>query len=246
MTMINKPKILETHDNELIVYMNGKVKSIPNNSYSILKKMYFGDNRIMYTFADFVQITETYNPRIFNLVYDKFMITVRQEYANQICDCILEHYKTGTYVKYKELFLNVYSEEHEDEIVESFILGLSPYIKIEKKTFKHNTGLAPVPVYLINDNFAIDSKGTSYYKRESDNTWAFLCTVVQSHNQSYKVQLKGVGWAKLSEKMSDVISKIIFFLHPNIKDTVFTNQLHEHSPSLYKTIIMGRYLNDKQ
>lgn len=238
-----KPKILEEHDNEFLIFVDGKIKSIPNTSYSKLKNMYFENNRIMYKFADFVEATETFNPRIFNLMYDNLLITVRQDMSERVCKSIEDHFINGDYTKFKELFLEVYSEEHEDEIVESFILAISPYVRIEKKEFKHNTGKARLPVYIVKESFAIDSTGVSYYRREDDNTWQFLCTIVQSANQSYRVPLKKIGWAKLSETMSDIISKIIFFLHPNINDGVFTGQLKEHAKLLYNSLMDGTYQN---
>jgi len=236
-----KPKVLEEHDNELLIFVDGKVKSIPNTSYAKLKNMYFENNRIMYKFADFVEATETYNPRIFNLMYDNLLITVRQDMSERVCEAIEDHFVKGDYIKFKELFLEAYSEEHEDEIVENFILNISPHVRIEKTLFQHNTGKAKLPVYIVKNSFAIDSTGTSFYKRDDDGSWQFLCTVVQSANQPYRVPLKKIGWAKLSETMSDIISKIIFFLHPNICDGVFTGQLKEHAKLLYNSLMDGTY-----
>jgi len=241
-----KPRILETHDDELIVIVDGKVKTIPNTPYTILRKMHMGDNRIIYTFAPFVLATETYNARIFNLVYDKYTITTRQDLANQVSQTILDHYKNGDYTKFKELFLGLYSVEHKDELVEKFILSLSPLVSVEKKDFATVEGTkAKLPVFIVGDKFGIDASGVSYFKREGDNKWNFLCTVVTSQNQSYRIPMGSLGWAKLQPEDSSIISKIVFFLNPNPKDGVFTGQLKESSPILYKSIIDGTYLKEK-
>jgi hypothetical protein len=240
-----RPKILEEHDDELIVLINKKVKTIPNNAYTILRKMHMDDNRIIYTFAPFVTATETYNDRIFNLVYDKFLITVRQDLANEVCETILDHYKKGDYTKFKEMFLRVYSHEHQDELVQKFIQSLSNDIKIETKLFHHNTGDAACPVYIIGGKFAIDAGGTSYFYRESDKSWTFLCTVVTGETQSYRVKMGDIGWAKLTPKMSGIIAKVVFFLNPNAKDGVFTSQLKGESPRLYSEIQDGSWLKGK-
>ena len=241
-----KPRILETHTDELIVMVDGKVMTIPNTPYTILRKMYMGDNRIIYTFAPFVTATETYNDRIFNLVYDKYTITTRQDLANSVSQTILDHYKNGDYTTFKEMFLKLYSVEHKDEIVEKFILSLSPLVSIEKKDFATVEGTkAKLPVFIVAGKFGIDAAGVSYYKRENDNKWNFLCTVVTSQNQSYRIPMGNLGWAKLQPEDSSIISKIVFFLNPNTKDTVFTGQLKESSPILWKSIIEGSYLKEK-
>jgi hypothetical protein len=247
-----KPRILEEHKDELVVIINGRVKTIPNNPYTKLRKMYMNDNRILYTFAPFVKANETYNDRIFNLEYDKYALQTRQDLANQIADSILDHYKTGDYTKFKNIFLSLYSTEHKDELVEKFIISLSPLVKLVKKDFviiENSNREAKLPVYTIDNKFAIDSKGVSWFKRENDNKWQFLCTVVTSQNQTYRVPMGNLGWVQLLPEDSSIISKIVFFLNagspPNNKDTVFTGQLKEHSPLLYMSIIDGTYLKQK-
>lgn len=234
------PKILEEHDDELIVMVDGRVMTIPNNSYTIVRKINFGGKRIQYEFAPFVSATETFNDRIFNLVYDKYLITVRQDMATKICDAILDHYKKGDYSEFKDLFLSVYSEEHQDELVEKFILELSPHVELVK-SFKHLQGTITGNVYIVGEKFAIDPNGTSYYKREADNEWQFLCTVVTSQTQSYRVPMGDLGWAKLNEKVSGIIAKIVFFLNPNVKDSVFTNQISKFSPKLHESVMSGKW-----
>lgn len=247
-----RPRILEEHDDELVVIVDGKVKTIPNNPYTKLRKMYMGDNRIFYTFAPFVKATETYNDRIFNLEYDKYTVTTRQDLANKVADSVLDHYKNGDYTKFKQLFLSLYSVEHKDELVEKFIVSLSPLVKLVTKDFvtiESSNREPKMPVYTVDNRFGIDAKGVSWFKREIDNKWQFLCTVVTSQNQSYRVPMGDLGWVGLTPEDSSIISKVVFFLNagspPNNLDTVFTGQLKEHSPSLYSAIIDGTYLKEK-
>jgi hypothetical protein len=237
-------KVLKESESELIVYRNGEVDTIPNEPYTKVRKLYFNDKRILYDFVPGVSAQETFNDRIFNLMYDKYRLVVRNEHSNELCAAIKEHFDTGDYSKFKDMFVRIYSEDHANEFAEKFIRQLSPYIKIEKKYFKHNNGEPKLPVYVIGNSFAIDSTrdAVSYFHREDENAWQFLCTVVSGKNQSYRVPFDDLGWITIDKVTSNIISKIVFFLNPVKKDGVFMRQVQRSAPKLFSAIQAGTHL----
>lgn len=238
-------KILKETPSELVVYDNGTIDTIANEPYTKVSKLFFNNKRIMYEFVPGVKVQETYNPRIFNVTYDKFRILSKQTDAGTICSAIEEHWNKGTYSKFKEYFVNVYSSEHRDEFVEEFVTNLSPLIKLEPN-FKTASGNGKQPVYVIGNSFAVDAEGVSYYHRETGNDWEFLCTVVQGANQTYRIPMDNIGWITLTGKINNVISKLVFFLNPNKNDGVFTRQLRNNSPRLYLSIQTDKHIEHYQ
>ena len=233
-------KILKETPSELIIYENGSIDTIANEPYTKVSRLYFNKKRIMYNFVPGVSVQETYNPRVFNVVYDRFRMLSKPTDAGKICSAIEEHWKKGTYAEFKEYFVNAYTKEHSNEFVEKFILNLSPYVKLEPH-FRAANGTGKQPVFVIGNSFAVDGEGVSYYHREISNDWEFLCTVVQGANQTYRIPMEDIGWITLTGNVNNVISKIVFFLNPNPNDRIFTNQLESTSPVLHKKINDGMH-----
>lgn len=239
------PQILEEHKDELIIRTReGKITTIPNDPYTIVKKMFFNEKQILYPFDDYVSANETFNDRIFNLTYGKYEITSRPNQANAVCQAIIDHRKKGDYLSFRKLFLDSYSEDHVNELVIEYITGLNPNIKYVKE-FKHNTGKIEHGVFIVGNRFAIDSQNGnhSWYFREADETWEHLCTVIESAMATYKVKVGDVGWAKIDNDAAGVIAKTAFFLRPRATDKVFMDQIRTASPVTHQEILTGEWHN---
>ena len=103
------------------------------------------------------------------------------------------------------------------------ILSLSNHITIEK-SIETGYSIVEKDTYIVGEKFAVDETGVSYFKNEETNKWEFLCLVVLGNVDE-----------------DNVTAKVVFFLNPGVKDTVFMNQIKSKSPKLYEELRTGNW-----
>ena len=209
-------QVLDKRDGVYIVMRNSKVFTVSKDDYMELKLEHYNGNRIFYEFSDGISVQETYDDRIFNCHLYNVIINVRD--GNAIARLIRDKNEAG----FIELVKQHYYTAHRIELLEKI---LDTY---GDRVVKIKGG------YVIDDIFMVDDKGTSYYKNQSQqrtlkhfkdkNEWKFLCTVAQRGVRRITMDTE-VGVLELDETCMTILAKIGFFCNPNIKDSVFMNQL---------------------
>lgn len=201
--------LLAEREKQLIILENDNVSTVIRDDYNELRYKEFGGNRIFYKFADGMEVAETYDKRIFNCMYSGKTINVRD--GNKVAKAIKEHQKTGNSEVFINTFKQEFYEENKREIIYEFLGKFGDRIKMTKN------------MYVIDDMFAVDNSGTSYFLDEY-NKWKFLCTVAQGHLRDMVIRTE-VGEIQLDQTALTIIAKIIFFINPNTEDSIFMRQL---------------------
>ena len=185
-----------------------------NDSYNQLKYGEFEGNRIAHHFDDEAYIQETYDDRIFNCIYKGERMQIR--IADKLCDTIVGKNKE----EYIILFKSCFYEAHKIEILTGLVkdsYGVRVKMRLDNS-------------FVIDDRFMVDTHATAHYLKRSkawkDDKWSHLCIVVKEHNKNKKIKTR-VGMVEIDSKLLEILAKINFLLYPNVKDTVFTNQLPE-------------------
>ena len=104
-------KVIDTNKNHLtILHDDGKISTVANTDYYYLKydptTIQYRDetNRIFYYFYDDEKIQETYNNKIFNLLYRGKLYQSRQDEVEMICGFILKKDKIAFKVYVEERY----------------------------------------------------------------------------------------------------------------------------------------------
>jgi hypothetical protein len=230
-TPSNTIQFLDERDDVYLYLIDGQVKTVIKDDYTRVKYKEYNGNRIFYDFGGGWKIQETFNDRIFNCYKDEEVINIRD--GNAICRFIESNNKDG----YIEYFKTIYLRQHKTEYLEQIIESMGDRVmKIGDR-------------YVVDERFAVDSQGTSYYLADEKsrynrlwdtNQWKFLCTVADGNNGRDIAKLSidtPVGMVELDSTCMTIIAKLNFFLKPNVLDTVFYNQL----PKYLKDTLMAEY-----
>jgi len=203
----------------LLIYDdNGKVNTITKDAYNELKFKSYGGNRIFYTFKEDYDVAETYDARIFNCTYDGNTIQIRD--GNAIAMAITAHKKSGDLHPYITLFRSIYFKKHKDDLIRSFVDSIAD--TKDRIRILNDGGI------LVDDMFMVDDHGTSYYRNPGNdvgvNAWHHLCTVVQGELRTMFID-SPIGQVEIDATTITIIGKVLFLMNPNLKDSVFMNQL---------------------
>ena len=205
--------IRSVRDDHLIVYFNGIIMTKINDSYNRLKYGEFMGNRVAHNFDDEAYVQETYDDRIFNCVYKGERMQIR--IADKLCDTIVGRNKE----EYIILFKSCFYEAHKIEILTGLV----------KDSFGDRVKMKPDDSFVIDDRFMVDTHATAHYLKRSkawkDDKWSHLCIVAKAVSKK-KIKTR-VGMVEIDVKLLEILAKINFLLYPNVKDTIFTNQLPE-------------------
>jgi len=213
----------EREDQIIIVDLNGIVDTKPKTDYFILKFKDFDGDRIFYQFDIDSWIQETYNDGIFNCVYKKERMQLRQ--ADRIAFAINWH-KNNKNPK----------------------LGLKPFEELFKKNFAHNIQLDVLKSILkpfehrlkyvddgieIDERFFVNKNAQAHYKNEG--IYKSLCIVASGYLENFDVDSK-IGDIEINAKTLEIVAKVMFLIKPNMKDSVFTEQVQQGNPELLEEL----------
>ncbi len=221
-------KVLEIRPEQVICIDNGKLTTKPNSPYYSLKYFYSGGNRIAYTFSDVSCIKETFDDRIFNCWCNGKRLQLRQDLSEKLAVAINHHMESGDVQKYEELFNLAYKEQPNWQILDIYLRNVE--------------GVSQTSIgYIIYDSFRIDFKGNAWVcgnygnniEEYQINCWNSLCIVMQGAGNSH-ITDEGTLFDENGSIISvnaltiTILTKILFLLNPNLKDSVFTSQLPEN------------------
>lgn len=206
--------ILEDREDQIIVTdINGKLATKPKTEYYLLKYKDFDGGRIFYQFDKNSWIQETYNDGIFNLVFKNEKMQLRD--ADKICFCINFHKFYGKSIHrskpFEELFKKNFTDKLETDVLKSIL-----------KPFEHRLNFVKDGIE-VDGRFYIDKNAQAFYK---SGIWKSLCIVAFGVEKEDSFDIDSViGNIEINSKSLQIIAKIMFLLKPNIKDSVFFNQL---------------------
>jgi len=204
--------------------VNGKILIRNIDEYNLMKYKDFKGDRIIVKLNNKCEVIETYNNGIFNVRYEGYKMQIRDKI--EVCKRLKFCLDTGSDQPIKELLLN----NVKDTIKEDWIREvLKPFgDRVEIKTIDNKT-----KVY-IDNLFCVDSNGQAYFK--TNGSLKNIC-IVADHSGKLNFKLgHELGKFDLDFRTLEIYSKVLFFLFPNVKDSVFMNQL----PAKIKSIIKGK------
>ena len=206
-------KVLDYNDNHLtILNDDGKVECVVNDDYYHLKYDMVNINhrdetdRIYHDFTDTQKIQETYNNKIFNLMFSGVILQSRQEEANRICQFITNEDCTG-YMKYCG---DRYQVLNCQDLMKKLLFAYAGRLKFRKRGI------------VVDDNFMVGYDGSAFVKKFK--RWQPLCLVVDGYIREKLIDT-AVGSIRMSRLLQTIMVKVGFCLKPNVKDRVFMNQL---------------------
>lgn len=213
-------RLLESNSNHMVIISDeNKVETIPLTSYHILKvlpeySIYRNDEgRITWNFES-GSAQETYDTRIFNIKFNNKRFQLRELQADKLCDIILNNDNSG----FLELAGQCYQEQNQEDLVKLLLEPFLDRLKITKKG-----------IY-IDGIFKVGWSGTAfvreilYDKHKGISKFKHLCIVPKGLVREQRINTP-MGEMVLNPVLQTIISKIVFLLHPNMQDKVFTNQL---------------------
>ena len=240
---MSKCKIISVREDHILVYKDGTVQTKINDSYNKLKYGKYDGNRIFYKFEDGILVQETYDDRIFNCQYSGMKIQIRK--ADELCNVITCRDKTG----FIELFKDCYYEDHREELLNDMVrdsFGSRVIMRKRASNDVHDKDYNPLDIssgdkiIVIDDRFMVDQHATAHFLKQwskektqlsnhnwrgsKKSRWEHLCIVVQGGLRSKGIKTD-IGIIKLDSKILEILAKINYLLHPNVKDTVFMGQL---------------------
>ena len=118
---------------------------------------------------------------------------------------------------YAIVFKETYYEIHKIELITDLV----------KRSYGERVKLMNDNIFVIDDRFMVDSKGTAHYGKKgkhTDKRWEFLCIVVKGRPRKKAIKTK-IGLVELDEKLLEILAKINFLINPNMTDSIFTSQL---------------------
>ena len=207
-------QIIAERDNTLILYMGGKVKTVPNTIYNQLKYRDFKGERISYKFNDDMHVQETFDDGIFNAFIKEETVQIRDGVS--LCVSIKEHKETNSNELFDTLFKKIYFKSKKNEIMQQMLSVFGE--RVQTKTTDKETR------YIIDDRFMVNDKGVSHYLSDKGNEWKFLCTVAQGNLGTMSITTD-IGEIQLESTELTIMGKVGYLLAPNIQDNVFFHQL---------------------
>lgn len=205
--------ILDSQYETLTIKNKDGLLSIRNiDEYNILRYQDFNGERIIIDLDENCSITETFEEGIFNIKYKDTSMQLRNkiEIAKRIKYCI----ENKTSDPIRELLFNEIKDELKEDILIRWLYPFGSRLSINKDCI------------IIDDLFKVDMNGQAYYK--SNNTFNRLCIVAGKTGQINKVLTHELGDIQIDFKTMEIYTKVLFLLFPNIKDSVFFNQLPEN------------------
>ena len=206
-------KVLDCNANHLtILNDDGKVEMVANDDYYHLKYDMVNINhrdetdRIYHNFTDTQKIQETYNNKIFNLMFSGVILQSRQEEANRICQFITNEDCSG-YMKYCG---DRYQVLNCQDLMKKLLFAYADRLKFKKRGI------------VVDDNFMVGYDGSAFVKKFK--RWQPLCLVVDGYIRDKLIDT-AVGVIRMSRLLQTIMVKVGFCLKPNVKDRVFMNQL---------------------
>ena len=199
--------IINSDYKTLTILYNNKIIFRQLNEYNLLKYDSFNGNRIMVKLNSNCEVLETFNNGIFNVKHGKTKMQLRDK--NEIAKRLIFCMENKTTNPIKELMLkNQAKTVNKDYLINA----LKPYY--DKIKFTDES-------IIINDVFKVDNNGQAYKK--SNSKWSSLCIVVSDFN--HEIIKTDLGTLRINFKTLEILYKTLFLLFPNVKDTVFMNQL---------------------
>ena len=209
------PKILDENTNHITLKTDdGKVITVSNDDYYHLKyDMVNVDKRdvtgrIYHEFNDISdKIHETYNNKIFNLMFNDVVIQSRQEEANKVCKFILND-DIDYYLEYCHSRYQVINCQ---EIVKKLLCIYNNRIDYTKRGI------------IIDKIFKVGYDGSAHVKIYGSK-WKSLCLVADGYIRDKQIDT-AIGRVNMSRTLQTILAKIGFCLKPDDKDIVFMQQL---------------------
>jgi len=212
-------KVIDSNKNHLtILHDDGKVSTVANTDYYYLKydptSLQYRDetNRIFYFFNDDEKIQETYNNKIFNLLYHGKLYQSRQDEVDMVCKFILNKDKVGFKLYVEER----YQLENCQDILKKMLFAYEDRMKFIKRGV------------LIDNTWLIKYDGNAMIKHnyDSGSRYESLCLVADGYIRKQYIETV-IGTIEMSRIMQTILAKITFCLKPqdHLKDKVFINQL---------------------
>ena len=206
-------KVLDCNADHLtILNDDGKIEMVSNDDYYHLKYEMININhrddtdRIYHNFNDTQKIQETYNNKIFNLMFSGVILQTRQEEANKVCQFIINDDRAG--------FMKYCGDRYQVLNCKALLIKLL-FAYADRLNFRKR-GI------VVDDNFMIGYDGSAKVKK--NKRWQGLCLVVDGYIRDKLIDT-AVGVIRMSRLLQTIMVKIGFCLKPNIKDKVFMNQL---------------------
>lgn len=210
----------------LIVEKDGDIVTIPRTIFNELKWKYNNGDRLFYTIDDRNYIKETYDEGIFNCCLNGETIQIRDK--ETIAKLIISkldirgltnHITDINDGNYDKIWRENYITENKAQIVKELLSGFGDRIKYVKSG------------YYIDEFFKINNDGSAstiekFGEGVSGHRWKYLCIVVGVNLKPYTIRTDNGNTIPLDSKTQEIIAKIMFCLYPNMKDGIFTQQLH--------------------
>lgn len=196
--------IINSDNNSLLILQDNNLIIRNLNEYTLLKYQDFNGNRIILKIGN-IEIIETFNEGIFNVIHKDISMQIRDKI--ELCKRIKLNDEKFIY----ELLL---SEKSPEFNMEFLLKALNPFYN----RLKFNNDLI-----IVDNLFCVDKNGQAYFIEKNENKK--LCIVANNlKTLNYKTDL---GDLQISFRTLEIIYKVLFLLHPNLKDNVFTRQLSE-------------------
>jgi len=209
-----KVTVVEERKDLYIVQTDEGICTLPRTAYFELKYANLDGNRIFHSWGDGVSVEETYNDGIFNAVHGPRRLQIAD--GDGIARAILDDNAAA----YGAIFDRWYGVRAQEDAVKAL---LSPY--------GHRVEIA-ADGYTVDGMFRVDRRGNAYVLAASEPAarWEFLCIVVsiRGRNDLTGMAVHCGGYTvKVNDVTATIVCKLMFLLHPNMRDGVFRNQLPE-------------------
>ena len=208
------PKILDENINHITLKTDdGKVITVANDDYYHLKYDMVNidkrDNtdRIYHNFTETQKIQETYNNKIFNLMFNGVIIQSRQEEAGKICKMIINN-DIDYYLEYCHSRYQVINCQ---DIVKKLLCIYNDRIDYTKRGI------------IVDKIFKIGYDGSAHVKIYGSK-WKSLCLVADGYIRDKQIDT-AIGRVNMSRTLQTILAKIGFCLKPNDRDRIFMEQL---------------------
>ena len=231
--------IVDERDDQIIIQddITGRIESYPNAPYWRLKLKQFNKERIYHKFGRNVEIQETYDIGIFNLTIEGHTLNVRDVWRDDVARAIID----GDEMQIKQIYAHHQGQGVQSKMVEALLTQFPNRIRVEDEGF------------IVDDMFKIDRHGSASYRsnmkkfkatgqQQITSDWSFLCIVSKARSKK-KVKLPSGEIIEIDPLDEQIIDKILFLLEPNMKDSVFTNQLPDEIKEILKRNDEREYTN---
>ncbi len=217
-------------DYQTLTIQDSKGKILIRNidDYNLLKYEKYNGDRIIAELDKDTSVIETFDDGIFNVKYKSVSMQLKDkiEVAKRLKYCL----ENNTTEPIKELLQKNIKDKIEMEFLDKMLFAFKDRIKIND----HN-------ILINNDMFRINKDGQAFYLNGGE--YRSLCIVASKTAQiSYNHDL---GDVKINFRTIEIYSKVLFLLFPNVKDTVFMNQLPDDLKKYVKDLHKGLMANNE-